>query len=97
MDHFTSARDQLERMKNFGEKLKLAELRMATIKDKIEIFSSQVDGFLEVPENGPEEESKEGSGVAGVALYTAVAEDDPIDALVAAKMTQDFAGVSISR
>ena len=46
-------------MKNFGEKLKLAELRMATIKDKIEIFSSQVNSFVEMPENGPEEESKD--------------------------------------
>ena len=70
-------------MKNFGEKLELAELRMATIKDKIEIFSQQVNSFQEMPENGPEEESKEGSSVAAVTLYTAVAEDDPIDVLVA--------------
>ena len=68
LDHFTSLKTQLDEMKNFGESLKLAELRMATIKDKIEIFSSQVDSFMEMPENGPEEESK---GAATTALYTA--------------------------
>jgi len=36
-------------MKTFGEKLRLAELRMNTIKDKIEIFSSQVGALLEQP------------------------------------------------
>jgi len=34
-------------MKTFGERLKLAELRMTTIKDKIDIFSSQVEAFTE--------------------------------------------------
>ena len=33
-------REQLEEMKNFSEVLKLNELRMATIKDKIDIFAS---------------------------------------------------------
>ena len=84
LEQFPSASQLLEKMKNFGEKLKLAELRMDTIKDKIEIFSSQVNSFQEMPENGPEEESKEGnSSAATAALYTAVAEDDPIDVLVA--------------
>ena len=59
LNHFSSVSQQLQKMKNFGEKLKLAELRMATIKDKIEIFSSQVNSFVEMPENGPEEESKD--------------------------------------
>ena len=57
-------------MKSFGEKLKLAELRMATIKDKIEIFSSQVDSFLEMPEPSPEEESKAAAAMASAVIYT---------------------------
>ena len=68
LDHFTSLKTQLDEMKSFGESLKLAELRMATIKDKIEIFSSQVDSFMEMPETGPEEESK---GASTATLYTA--------------------------
>ena len=47
LNHFDSIRDHLEQMKVFGEKLELEELRMATIKDKIEIFVSQVDSFEE--------------------------------------------------
>jgi len=39
LDHFDSIRSQLDDMKAFGEKLKLQELRMSTIKDKIEIFT----------------------------------------------------------
>ena len=34
-------------MKVFGEKLELQELRMATIKDKIEIYAAQVESFEE--------------------------------------------------
>ena len=37
-------------MKNFGEKLKQQELRMAIIKDKIDVFSSQVENYMEMPE-----------------------------------------------
>ena len=84
-------------MKNFGEKLKLNELRMATIKDKIDIYSMQVDNFIEMPEATPEEESKQAATVAAAVLYTAVDLEDPIDVLVAAGMTEKFAGVSISR
>ena len=96
LDHFDSIRTQLEDMKNFGEKLKLNELRMATIKDKIDIYSSQVDNFMEMPEVSPEEESKQAATVAAAVVYTAE-EEDPIDVLVAANMTERFAGVSISR
>jgi len=74
-------------MKNFGEKLKLAELRMATIKDKIEIFGSQVSSFMEQPEV-TEEESKVAETAAEVAIYECQDQDDPIDVLLAAKMTQ---------
>lgn len=84
-------------MKNFGKKLKLNELRMATIKDKIEIYSSQVDNLIEMPEVSPEEESKLAATVAAAALYMAVDEEDSIDVLVAAGMTERYAGVTISR
>ena len=40
LDHFDSIKPHLEKMKTFGEKLKLNELRMATIKDKIDDFAS---------------------------------------------------------
>jgi len=40
LNHFDSIKGHLEQMKVFGEKLELQELRMATIKDKIEIFAS---------------------------------------------------------
>ena len=40
-------------MKTFGEKLELQELRMSTIKDKIEIYVQQVENFEELQ---PEEE-----------------------------------------
>ena len=39
LDHFDSIKGHLESMKTFGEKLELQELRMATIKDKLEIFA----------------------------------------------------------
>ena len=71
LDRVTSVRGQLDEMKNFGESLKLAELRMATIKDKIEIFSSQVASFMEMPEIGLEEESKDAATAATTAGYTA--------------------------
>ena len=47
LNHFESIRSHLEEMKAIGEQLKLAELRMQTIKDKIDIFSNQVEGFIE--------------------------------------------------
>ena len=50
LEQFESIKAQLDDMKVFGEKLKLNELRMATIKDKIEIFASQVDAFREQAE-----------------------------------------------
>ena len=43
-------------MKTFGEKLELQELRMATIKDKLEIFAQQVESF---EEQQPEEKQDE--------------------------------------
>lgn len=88
LDHFESIRSQLEDMKNFSEKLKLAELRMATIKDKIEIFGSQVDNFVEQPQASPEEEESKARLEPAAAIYTAQDEQDPIDVLLAAKMTQ---------
>ena len=42
-----------------------------TIKDKIEIYSSQVNSFMEMPETGLEEESKDAATAASAALYTA--------------------------
>ena len=78
-------------MKAFGEQLKLAELRMQTIKDKIDIFSNQVEGFTEL--DGIEEAEE----TPTVSLYTVVDEEDPIDVLVGAAMTERFAGVTISR
>ena len=43
-------------MRDFGERLELQELRMATIKDKIEVYAAQVQNFEEVPDQ-PEEGS----------------------------------------
>ena len=79
-------------MKNFGEKLKQQELRMAIIKDKIDVFSSQVENYMEMPE--VIEETK---AVVEEPSYVSVDQEDPIDVLVGAQMTSKFAGVSISR
>ena len=40
LNEIQSIKPQLEEMKSFGEKMKQQELRMATIKDKIDIFNS---------------------------------------------------------
>ncbi len=81
-------------MKNFGEKLRLAELRMTTIKDKIDIFSSQVGAFFEQPLI--ETPLAEQLSVVS-ALYTAVDPEDQIDVKVATAMTSRFSGITISR
>ena len=80
-------------MKTFGEKLKLSELRMATIKDKIEIYSSQVSSLMEQP---VVEESKT-EAVNAPVVYAAVDAEDPLDLLVSKAMTEKFAGVTIQR
>ena len=49
LQYFDSIKVQLEQMRVFGEKLELQELRMSTIKDKIEIFASQVENLVEQP------------------------------------------------
>ena len=91
LNHFESIRSHLEEMKAIGEQLKLAELRMQTIKDKIDIFSNQVEGFTE------QADMEEAEETPTVSLYTVVDEEDPIDVLVGAAMTERFANVTISR
>ena len=65
---------------------------MEIIKDKIDVFSSQVDNFMEMPEVIEEAKAED------VPAYTTVDAEDPIDVLVGASMaTSRFAGISISR
>ena len=68
-----SVKDYLETFKAFGEKLHLVQLRLETIKDKIEISRNTVEAVEEVPEEPVVEES-----AAEASKYTA-AEDDEID------------------
>ena len=66
---------------------------MATIKDKISIYSSQTENIMEMME--PVEEVKVETETATV--YTVEDAEDPIDVLVGAAMTERFAAVSIRR
>ena len=67
---------------------------MATIKDKLDDFSSQVSGFMELP---PEPEASEDAAKEGAKVYEVVEPEDDIDVMVSAAMTQKFAGITISR
>ena len=64
---------------------------MQTIKDKIDIFSNQVEGFTE------QADMEEAEETPTVSLYTVVDQEDPIDVLVGAAVTERFANVTISR
>ena len=81
-------------MKEFGERLKLQEMRMVTIKDKLENFAIQVSSFMELPD---EPEKTEDLSQSTTKIYTAEDSEDPIDVLVEKSMTDKFAGISISR
>ena len=94
LDHFDSIRSQLEQMKVFGEKLELQELRMSTIKDKIEIFASQVQSLVEQPVQA-QELAQETQTLQKV--YVAVDADDPLDCLVSTAMTERFKGITVVR
>ena len=87
----TSVKEPLESMKTFGAKLKTNQLRMITIKDKIQIMRNQVESVQEMPEQ-PAEETK----VEPKTAYDAV-EDDAIDQLVKKYLADIEITISVKR
>lgn len=66
---------------------------MSTIKDKLDIFNSQVEMFIEQPVV----ENPKVIAAPVVSIYTIVDAEDPIDVLVGAILTEEFTGITIVR
>lgn len=95
LDHIDSIESQLEEMKVFGQRLDQQELRMSTIRDKLEIYSSQVQSFTEQPV--VENQTQAVVETSTESIYTVVDPEDPIDVLVGATLTAEFAEINVLR